>query len=372
MYARFAKPLLFRLDAERAHHLTMQGAALAGQVPGLSGLIAAQLRPHPALSQTLWGRVYVSPLGLAAGLDKNAEAVPIFTALGFGFVEVGTVTPRPQPGNPQPRLFRLLEDAALINRMGFNNLGSGHMARHLRGTRHAPVWVNIGKNKDTPNEEAARDYLDGVRALYRVADGFVVNVSSPNTPGLRSLQAAGELSKLVGEVLSEVEALRPGLPVLVKLSPDMEAGDFAASVEAMADLKGASTRGAGTKGAGQGVAGLVVSNTTLGRYGLRSAHRTEAGGLSGRPLGERSTALIAQAYRLTAGKLPIVGVGGVFTAQDAYARIRAGASLVEVYTSLVYEGPGLPARISAGLVKLLRQDGFTHVSEAVGAGVRTP
>ncbi|WP_407539410.1 quinone-dependent dihydroorotate dehydrogenase [Deinococcus radiomollis] len=356
MYARFAKPLLFRLDAERAHHLTMGGAALAGQIPGLTALIAGQLCPHPMLSQTLWGRAYRSPLGLAAGLDKNAEAVALFTALGFGFAEVGTVTPRPQPGNPAPRLFRLPSDGALINRMGFNNLGSGRMAGHLRGVRHAPVWVNIGKNKDTPNEEAARDYIDGVRALYRVADGFVVNVSSPNTPGLRSLQAAGDLSKLTAEVLAEVRALCPGLPVLVKLSPDMEAGDFAASVEAVAELR---------------VSGLVVSNTTLSREGLGHAHRAEAGGLSGRPLEVRTTALIAEAYRLSAGRLPIVGVGGVFSAQDAYAKILAGASLVEVYTSLVYEGPGLPARINAGLVRLLRRDGFKHVSEAVGARAGT-
>ena len=356
MYARLAKPLLFRLDAERAHHLTMQGAALAGQIPGLTGVIAGRLRPHPLLSQTLWGRAYASPLGLAAGLDKNAEAVPVFTALGFGFAEVGTVTPRPQPGNPQPRLFRLPEDAALINRMGFNNLGTEHMAQNLRGPRHAPVWVNIGKNKDTPNDEAARDYIGGVRALYRVADGFVVNVSSPNTPGLRSLGAAVELSKLVVAVLAEVRALRPELPVLVKLSPDMDGEDFAASVEAMAEV---------------GVSGLVISNTTLGRDGLTNRHRDETGGLSGLPLEARSTALIAEAHRLTAGTLPIVGVGGVSSAEGAYAKILAGASLVEVYTSLVYQGPGLPGRINAGLVQLLRRDGFSHVSEAVGAGVRT-
>jgi dihydroorotate dehydrogenase len=355
MYARFAKPLLFRLDAERAHHLTMQGAALAGHIPGLTGLIAAQTRPHPVLSQTLWGRAYTSPLGLAAGLDKNAEAVPVFSSIGFGFVEVGTVTPRSQPGNPQPRLFRLPDDAALINRMGFNNGGSGRMAAHLKAVRHAPVWVNIGKNKDTPNGQAARDYVDGVRALARLADGFVVNVSSPNTPGLRSLQAADELGNLVGAVLDEVRRLRPELPVLVKLSPDMEAGDFAASVQAMADV---------------GVSGLVISNTTLSREGLTHASRQEAGGLSGRPLEARSTALIAQAFKLTGGKLPIVGVGGVFTPLDAYAKILAGASLVEIYTSLVYEGPTLPSRINAGLVQLLKRDGFKHVSEAVGAGIR--
>ena len=356
MYARLARPLLFRLDAERAHHLTMRGAALAGQLPALSALLAGQLaRPDPVLTQTLWGQRFGSPLGLAAGLDKNAEAVPIFTALGFGFIEVGTVTPLPQPGNPLPRLFRLPEDAALINRMGFNNAGAEHMAGRLRGGRHAAVWVNIGKNKQTPNEQAAEDYLKAVRALAQTADGFVVNVSSPNTPGLRSLQAAGELARLVDAVLLEVTALRPGLPVLVKLSPDMEDADFAASVQAMAEV---------------GVSGLIVSNTTLGREGLKGVHSSEAGGLSGRPLEARSTALIAQAYRLTAGKLPIVGVGGIFSAHDAYRKIRAGASLVEVYTALVYEGPGLPARINAGLKGLLHRDGFTHISEAVGVDAR--
>ncbi|GGJ61796.1 dihydroorotate dehydrogenase (quinone) [Deinococcus aquiradiocola] len=355
MYSRFAKPLLFRLDAERAHHFTIRGAAVLGRVPLVTGVAASALRPDPALTQTLWGRAYRSPLGLAAGLDKNAEAVPVFTALGFGFVEVGTVTPRPQPGNPLPRLYRLPPDDALINRMGFNNGGTGRMARHLTGQRHAPVWVNIGKNKDTPNDAAAQDYLDAVRSLYRHAEGFVINVSSPNTPGLRSLQAADELTRLVGTVLDEVWTLRPSLPVLVKLSPDMDEQDFAASVQAMQAV---------------GVSGVVVSNTTLDRTGLTHPNRDEAGGLSGRPLTRRSTALVAAAYRLTGGTLPIVGVGGIFSAQDAYDKIRAGASLVELYTALVYGGPGLPARINADLAALLRRDGFTHVSEAVGVDAR--
>ncbi|MFC4455985.1 quinone-dependent dihydroorotate dehydrogenase [Deinococcus sonorensis] len=356
LYRTLAKPLLFRLDPEQAHHLTMQGAALAGRLPGLSGQLAGQLaRPHPQLGQHLWGHRYSSPLGLAAGLDKNAEAVPVFTALGFGFVEVGTVTPLAQPGNPRPRLFRLPQDEALINRMGFNNAGTGLMARHLGGPRHAPVWVNIGKNKDTPNEAAAQDYVRCVEALAPHADGFVVNVSSPNTPGLRSLQAAGELSRLVEAVLEAAGRRRPGLPVLVKLSPDMDEHDFAASVQAMQQV---------------GVSGLIVSNTTLSREGLQHPHRQETGGLSGRPLRERATALIRDAYRLTGGQLPLVGVGGIFTAQDAYERIRAGASLVELYTALIYEGPGLPARINGELIALLRRDGYTHISEAVGVDAR--
>jgi dihydroorotate dehydrogenase len=354
VYRSVARPLLFRLDAERAHHLTLSGAALAGRVPGLSGAVAHALAPaRGPLTQTLWGRRFTSPIGLGAGLDKNAQAVALFTALGFGFVEVGTVTPRPQPGNPQPRLFRLPPDGALINRMGFNNGGAEAVAAALRGVRHAPVWVNIGKNKDTPNEQAASDYLSCVRTLAPVADAFVINVSSPNTPGLRMLQAAGEVAALARAVVAEVQAIR-SVPVLVKLSPDMDPDDYAASVTALHAA---------------GVSGLIVSNTTLGRAGLEHAHRGQAGGLSGRPLTQRSTALVAQAHRLTGGQLPIVGVGGVFSAQDAYDKILAGASLVEVYTGFVYEGPLQPWRLNQGLLERLRVDGFGHVSEAVGAGL---
>ena len=356
MYLHFTRPLLFRLDPERAHHLTLRAAALASSVPGLSTLLARQLsHPDPALTQTLWGQRFAAPLGLAAGLDKNGEAVPLFTALGFGFVEVGTVTPRPQPGNPPPRLFRLPQDGALINRMGFNNAGAGALAQRLRGPRHAPVWVNIGKNKDTPLEQAAEDYARCVQLLAQHADGFVLNVSSPNTPGLRSLQAADELARLLDTVRGEVQRLRPGLPLLVKLSPDLEPPEFAASVQAIAE---------------GGASGLIVSNTTLSRDGLTGTARDEAGGMSGRPLEARSTALVAEAYRLCAGRLPIVGVGGISSAHDAYRKIRAGASLVELYTALVYQGPGLPARLNAGLGRLLRRDGFTHISEAVGADFR--
>ncbi|WP_161882569.1 quinone-dependent dihydroorotate dehydrogenase [Deinococcus alpinitundrae] len=355
MYARL-KPLLFRLDAEQAHHLTMTACALAGQLPGVPALLGSLTRPISAqLSQQLWGSSFASPLGLAAGLDKNAEALGVFSNLGFGFVEVGTVTPRPQPGNESPRLFRLPPDEALINRMGFNNLGLDVVEGRLRGRHAVPVWANIGKNKDTLNGQAADDYLAGVRALAGVADGFVVNVSSPNTPGLRALQHAGELHELLRAVLHEAETqwvrtLR-AVPVLVKLAPDLSDADFEASLDAVQRA---------------GVSGLILSNTTLSRDGLTHSHRTETGGLSGRPLSARSTELVRRAFRQTAGGLPIVGVGGVFTAQDAYAKIRAGASLVEVYTALIYEGPDLPRRINAGLLELLRRDGFTHISEAVG------
>ncbi|GBF04112.1 dihydroorotate dehydrogenase 2 [Deinococcus aerius] len=356
---RLLKPALFRLDPEDAHHLTLRALGAASRVPAWP--VAARRLSAPAdprLAQTLWGRPFTSPVGLAAGLDKNGEAVPAFSALGFGFLEVGTVTPRPQPGNDRPRLFRLPQDGALINRMGFNNAGAEALRARLAAlpVRPAPVWVNIGKNKTTPNEVAVEDYRACVRVLFEVADGFVVNVSSPNTPGLRALQAADDLGSLVRAVLEEVEAARVRTarrspPVLVKLAPDLHPEGFEASVGAVL---------------GAGASGLIVSNTTLGREGLTHAHRAQAGGLSGRPLTARSTALVREAYRLTRGRVPLVGVGGVFTAEEAYAKIRAGASLVEVYTALIYEGPGLPARLNRGLAALLERDGLRNVAEAVG------
>lgn len=359
VYRSLIKPLLFRLDAEDAHHLTINGLQLASRVPAWPALARRVTAPSaPALTQTLWGHTFSSPVGLAAGLDKNGVAVPAFSALGFGFLEVGTVTPLPQAGNDRPRLFRLPPDQALINRMGFNNGGAAALHAHLRALPHrtAPVWVNIGRNKVTPNEAATDDYLKCVTALQDVADAFVVNVSSPNTPGLRALQAGDELAALVRAVVNGVEAGRVRTlnapPVLVKLAPDLHRADFEASVDAVVNA---------------GASGLIISNTTLDRAGLTHPHQTQTGGLSGRPLTTRSTELIRAAYRQTAGRTPIVGVGGIFTAQDAYDKIRAGASLTEVYSALVYEGPGLVRRLHTGLSGLLERDGLRSVSEAVGA-----
>lgn len=355
LYRQALRPLLFRLDAEQAHHLTLRALGVAARLP----LPAAS--HHPALRQGLWGLQFGSPLGLAAGLDKNGEALRAFAALGFGFLEVGTVTPRLQAGNPAPRLFRLPEDQALINRMGFNNLGAEHLAAALRRQPlNVPVWVNIGKNKDTPNGEAAGDYRALIRGLYEQAQGFVVNVSSPNTPNLRALQQADELHDLLQGILREAERQRvrslcAPRPVLVKLAPDLSEAEFLSSLNAAQEA---------------GVSGVILSNTTLARANLRHPARVQAGGLSGRPLQRRSTELVARAYQLTRGQLPIVGVGGIFSAQDAYDKIRAGASLVEVYSGLIYEGPGLPRRVSAGLLKRMRADGFSHISEAVGADHR--
>ena len=354
------RPLLFGMDAEDAHHLTLRGLELASGVPLLPALGRQLTVPGgTALRRTLWGQSFDSPVGLAAGLDKNGQAVPAFSALGFGFVEVGTVTPLAQSGNERPRLFRLPPDEALINRMGFNNAGMAALHDRLAALRErpAPVWVNIGKNKATPNEDAAEDYRKCVRALQDVADAFVVNVSSPNTPGLRALQAADDLAQLVRAVLDEVDAgrvrslRRP--PVLVKLAPDLHPADFEASVGAVLDA---------------GAGGLIISNTTLSRDGLTHAHREQAGGLSGRPLTARSTALVRDAYRLTRGQVPIVGVGGIFSAEDAYAKLQAGADLVEVYSALIYRGPGLVRDLNAGLVRLLERDGVRNVAEVVGQG----
>ncbi|MNI11445.1 Dihydroorotate dehydrogenase [compost metagenome] len=360
IYKKLAKPLLFRMDAEKAHHLTINGLSAAGAIPGGKQLIKAiyGVPNSTDLAQQLWGLQFPNPVGLAAGLDKNAKAVAGFSRIGFGFMEVGTVTPKPQAGNEQPRLFRLPEDEALINRMGFNNIGIEEMGRNLKktGERPIPIAINIGKNKVTPNELAEEDYRQCIRSLYTMGDFFVVNISSPNTPDLRNLQHGNDLSRLLEAVMEEMELQQtkhqhPGKPVLVKIAPDLTDAELDLSVKAIRD---------------SGVSGIIATNTTLDRKGLKNPNREQMGGLSGKPLRNRSTDIIKQIYRLTEGKLPIIGSGGIFTAQDAYDKIRAGATLVEVYTALIYEGPGLLARINKGLLDLMKRDGFTHISQAIG------
>ncbi len=361
MYRHILKPVLFRMDAEKAHHLTIGMLKLAGQIPGGAALLGAMygLNAPSELKTRLWGLEFPHPIGLAAGLDKNGQAVRAFSSVGFGFMEVGTVTPKGQPGNELPRLFRLPSDEALINRMGFNNHGAAEMAGRLgRIKRRAiPVAVNIGKNKATPNEQAAQDYVQCIRELYDHADLFVVNISSPNTPDLRKLQHGDELAQLLAAVTAEMEAQKQkrgrerALPILVKIAPDMDHGEL--------------EQVAGTI-MSSGVSGIIATNTTLSRAGITHPNAGETGGLSGRPLTDRSTAVIRSIYKLTEGKLPIIGSGGVFTAEDAYAKIRAGASLVEIYTSLIYKGPAINGELVNGLANLLRRDGFSHISQAVG------
>jgi dihydroorotate dehydrogenase len=340
------RPLLRALSPETAHRLTL--AALAA---GLGG--RARTADPAILAQRLWGLDFANPIGIAAGFDKNALVPDALLRLGFGFVEIGTVTPLPQPGNARPRVFRLDADRALINRLGFNSGGLDRVARRLeaRPARRGIVGVNIGRNRDSA--DAVADYAAGVRRSAALADYLVVNVSSPNTPGLRDLQAGAVLEDLLRQLLATRSGRGVAPPLLVKIAPDL-------SPEARADIAAVALA--------TGIDGIVVANTTVARAtGLRSPSAGEAGGLSGRPLFEPSTALLGEIYGLTAGRLPLIGVGGVASAADAYAKIRAGASLVQLYTALVFAGPALIGRIKTGLVELLRRDGFTAIAEAVGA-----
>ena len=340
--------LLRALPAEAAHRLTL--AALAG---GLGGLGAGQGESDPpSLRQTLWGRDFPNPVGIAAGFDKDARVPDALLRLGFGFAETGTVTPRPQPGNPKPRIFRLYEDEAVINRMGFNSAGLEPTLARLRGrTRDGVVGVNFGKNRDST--DAAVDYLEGVRRVGPLADYFVINVSSPNTPGLRDLQRREVLDDLLRQLVAARDGAAPGTPLLVKIAPDL-GPEERAEIAAVAGPSG--------------IDGIVISNTTVARApGLRSPAAGEQGGLSGKPLFAPSTALLSDIYRLTRGKLPLIGVGGIASAEDAYAKIRAGASLIQLYTALVFQGPALIGKIKRGLAELLRRDGFANIAEAVGA-----
>ena len=342
------RPLLRALPAEAAHRLTLSALSL-----GLASLVAGPSEPdRPSLGQTLWGRDFPNPVGIAAGFDKDAKVPDALLRLGFGFAETGTVTPRPQPGNPKPRIFRLYEDEAAINRMGFNSAGLEPILARLRGREQTGVvGVNLGKNRDSA--DAAVDYLDGVRRVGRLADYFVINVSSPNTPGLRDLQRREVLDDLLRRLVTARDEAAPGAPLLVKIAPDL-------TEEERADIAAIAVP--------SGIDGMVVSNTTVARpRGLKSREAKEPGGLSGKPLFAPSTAVLADIYRLTEGKLPLIGVGGIASAEDAYAKIRAGASLVQLYTALVFQGPALLGKIKRGLAELLAQDGFANIAEAVGA-----
>ena len=339
-----AAPFLRRLDPETAHRLAV------ASLRALPAWRAKAVDP-PSLETRALGRNFPNPVGLAAGFDKHAEAPDAMLALGFGFVEVGSVTPRPQPGNARPRVFRLEEDRAIINRYGFNSEGLAAVAGRLRARagRSGIVGVNVGANGESG--DPAADYVEGIEKLEGLAAYFVVNVSSPNTPGLRSLQARDALDALLGRIARARGGDRRRTPLLVKISPDLsdeECGEIA-------DVT-----------LSRGVDGLIVGNTTTDRPPLRSAHREEAGGLSGAPLFEPSTRLLSRMYRLTEGRLTLVGAGGIASGRDAYDKIRAGASLVQLYTALVFEGPGLIVRIKRELAELMAADGCDDVSQAVG------
>ena len=344
------RPALRWLPAEAAHALTLR-ALEAGAARFLGGSAARKPDP-PVLTQRLWGLDFPNPVGLAAGYDKDARVPDAMRRFGFGLIEVGTVTPRPQPGNPKPRVFRLDEDQAIINGLGFNSGGLDAAVERLsRRARSGVVGVNLGKNRDT--HDAAADYAAGILKAARVADYLVVNVSSPNTPGLRDLQHRAMLGSLLRRLTSAREETGYRVPLLVKIAPDLTPEERRDIAQIALDT---------------GIDGLIVANTTVERPpDLVSRHAREGGGLSGRPLFALSTALLADMNRLTQGRLPLIGVGGIASAADAYAKIRAGASLVQLYTALVFAGPDLVSQMKTGLAALLRADGFSSVTEAVGA-----
>jgi dihydroorotate dehydrogenase len=347
-FYKLATGILSRLDTETAHRLSIYA-------------LSANLGPNrrqltdPILSQQVWGLSFPNPVGSAAGFDKNAEVPLKLLRAGFGFTEIGTVTPRPQAGNARPRQFRLRDDRAVINRNGFNNDGLDRVRDRLaRMPRHdGVIGANLGSNKDSLDRQG--DYVAGMTALCDLADYFVVNVSSPNTPGLRDLQGRDELFGLLTAVLAARGSVNK--PVLVKVAPDLSPDDIADIADVVLAV---------------GMDGIIISNTTVGlRDRLSDSQAGETGGLSGAPLFDLSTDILRQFYRMTKGAIPLVGVGGISSGADAYLKIRAGASLVQLYSAMVYEGPGLIGRINRDLARLLKQDGFSHIADAIGADHRT-
>jgi dihydroorotate dehydrogenase len=340
-----AKPILHAMDAERAHRLTIK---LLQAAPGFNN---ASPRT-PVLASHLFGLDFPNPLGLAAGFDKNAEVPDAMLAQGFGFVEVGTITPQPQAGNPQPRLFRLVEDQAVINRMGFNN--AGHAAALARlNRRHGQsgiVGVNLGANKDATDRIA--DYVAGIATFAKVASYYTINVSSPNTPGLRNLQSRADLSDLLSRLNDARAKLAKPIPMLLKIAPDLDE-------QALMDIAACCANNA--------VDGVIISNTTITRPQLTSSHGQELGGLSGSPLFAMSTRLLAKFYLITEGKIPLVGAGGISSVETAWAKITAGASLVQLYSALVFHGPALITEILAGLQQKCQDQKLSNIQEAVGS-----
>lgn len=341
-YALF-RPLLFALSPETAHDLSLR--ALARVPAGHPAMV------NPALCSTVAGLRFPGPVGLAAGFDKDAQVADRMHHFGFGFAELGTLTPLPQPGNPRPRLFRLREDRAVINRMGFNNGGQDAAAARIAAMARADrvIGINIGANKDATDRIA--DYAHGVARMAPLADYMTINISSPNTPGLRALQDKGALDALLDAVMAARADTARQPPIFLKVAPDLDAGEVDDIARACID---------------HGVDALIVSNTTVARPPLRSVHGGEAGGLSGAPLHDLALAQLRTFRAATGARIPLIGAGGIASAEHAYARIRAGASLVQLYSALIYEGPWLARRINAGLVRLLARDGHANIMDAVG------
>ncbi|OUC12905.1 MAG: dihydroorotate dehydrogenase (quinone) [Alkalinema sp. CACIAM 70d] len=375
-YSTIVRPILFsglKADPEWLHHQTLEmlhwldaKAPMSLRLWLMQRMAAMYGLSEPRLNQTLWNCPFTNPIGLAAGFDKDGMAAGIWPAFGFGFAEVGTVTAQAQPGNPKPRLFRLMDDWAALNRMGFNNQGASTLAQRLSQHRarpeQFPIGINLGKSKITPLEEAAQDYLASFQQLKTLGDYFVVNVSSPNTPGLRSLQSIDQLEPIFAALQQENGNRKP---LLVKIAPDLADEDIRSVVELAQQYQ---------------LAGMIATNTTIRRDGLKTqilaatgkSLQEEAGGISGAPVKARSTEVIRLIYQQTQGRLPIIGVGGIFTAEDAWEKITAGASLLQVYTGWIYEGPGMVKRILQGLVQKMDEAGLGSIADAVGLDHRAP
>jgi dihydroorotate dehydrogenase len=359
-YKKIARPLLFAQDAERAHDFTIKILSRASRDEFISKVIG-KFFSAPELPVELFGLKFPNPIGLAAGMDKFAAAVPIWEKLGFGFCELGGVTWHAQSGNPPPRMFRAVADEAIVNRMGFNNPGAEVFAQKLSDWKKSdrwpksPVGINLGKSKITPLEKAAKDYANSFRALRDFADFFVVNVSSPNTPNLRQLQDKAALDEILAAI-QEQNKVRNQKPILIKIAPDLSFEAIDEILELVASRQ---------------IAGIVATNTTISRPQTNDSRLqkiyAETGGLSGKPLRARSTEIIRHIFKRTNGKLPIIGVGGIFNTDDAWEKITAGASLVQIYTGLVFEGPGIIKKIVTGLIQRMKTNGIKNLPAAVGS-----
>lgn len=361
VYRSLLRPILFRLPPETAHHLVLNSLSLL-KPRVIENFVASKLVQRPFGELKRFGLSFPNPVGLAAGFDKDGIALEPLAALGFGFIEAGTLTYHAQPGNPRPRLFRLTDDQALINRAGFNNDGAAAFVRRFSGTRlRCVLGISIGKSKVTPLEEAIDDYLGSFDLIYPLADYIAVNVSSPNTPQLRELQHADQLASLLealknrGRELQRQYGRSHEVPLLVKLSPDIAVDELYPIVDVVERLA---------------VDGIIATNTTTSREGLRTPQQRVlaygAGGLSGRPLLQKATRMVAQLYLLTRGRIPLIGVGGIFTAEDAWEMISAGASLIQLYTGMIYQGPTIARDINLGLANIFASHGFRNFDQAVG------
>lgn len=357
-FYKLLRPILYQQDPENIHHRVLTAIKSFACMPGFQTMVRQVYRfEHPALATQVWGRRFVNPIGVAAGFDKDGLIYNPLLALGFGYVEIGTVTPEPQPGNPKPRIFRLVEDQAVINRLGFNNQGLQALETRLKKQKAQGILgINVGKNKVTALDKAVDDYVKGIQVVYPYADYLTVNISSPNTEGLRDLQSAESLEWLLTRVLETREHLKVehgrSVPLLVKIAPDL-------NDQQLQDIVLLSRKFA--------IDGLIATNTTLAREGLSNRQLAqETGGLSGKPLMALSTRILSDLYRELKGSIPLIGVGGVSSGEDAYRKIRAGANLVQLYTGFIYRGPASVKLIKKELVQCLKRDGYKTVTEAVG------